>query len=244
MTEEHNIMNNKNIIHILILALALFAPQAYAEPPTKYRVSVGTMVFSDFSSQSEADYLGASFSMPVSFSIKKSDYRLSLTSAYLSQIQDDDTLSSGLGDTSLSIYYNINDWLSIKAKHKFATGNQGLGFSTGEDDNALSLDYFYFQSYSTSFFATTGYKWVGKGDRTDRQNALNGSLGMSYSFSNTFTLANSLDYNQSSYTNGSDVYAATLFGSHKLNKASYVGWFVGIDDTNTYSSGVNYGYSF
>lgn len=204
------------------------------------------MAFSDASSTAETDFVGASYSMPFSIRARSPDLSVSLSSSYLSQSDTAATNStvSGMGDVSIYASYALNDWSSINGKHKFATSDESLGFSTGEDDNEASADFYYMYSYTTTLFSTVGYKWVGKGTRSDRQNAGFVSLGASYAVNRDFNLAGSIDYNQSSYTVTDDVIALTVFGSHKTSKAFDLGWFVSKDSTDIYAVGTSINYSF
>ena len=136
-----------------------------ADSNNKYNVSVGAIVFSDFTDNSDTEYLGASYSMPISFSIKQSDFSWRISTSHLTQVEDD-VAYSGWGDTSLGLSYRLNDNFDIKYRHKFATGDEALGFSSGKDDDAVGVDFFHILGNSWSLFASAGYKWVGEGDRT------------------------------------------------------------------------------
>jgi hypothetical protein len=238
---SYSIRNTAVLFVFLAVSHNAFAASTSAQ---KYSVSIGAMAFSDFSPNTDADFVGASYSMPWSLSVKRNDLRVGVSGSFLTQIQSDDSTLSGSGDISVSLSYAVNDWMNVKVKHKFSTGDEDLGFSSGEDDNALSLDFYHIASYQAAYFATTGYKWVGKGDRTDRVDGANLSLGASYIVSPSFNLAGSLDYSQSTYTTSGDVTALTLFGSHKTTRTAYVGWFVSRDTTSTYSIGTSFGRSF
>jgi hypothetical protein len=206
-------------------------------------MSIGSMVFSDVSDASESDYQGAGFSLPVSFSIRYQPLRWSLGTSYLRQSQNDNTLQ-GIGDTRLSVSFDVNHWLSLGYKHKFATGSESRGFSTGEDDDKLYLDLFHPLSSSASMFASVGYKWVGKGDRTDRRNAAHAACGFSYRFYENFSVLISFDHYQSSYTNSSHINSITAMASHQLNDIYSVSWFINGDSSDTYSAGTRVNYAF
>ncbi len=234
------------IFFMLCALTGLFASHSmvYADNSNiKSRITIGSMVFSDFSESSDTEYLGASYSMPVSFSMKQSDFSWRISTAHLSQEEEDATYN-GWGDTSLTLSYRINNNFDIKYRHKFATGDEAMGFSSGEDDDALGVDFFHILGNKLSLFTSAGYKWVGEGDRTDRQNAANASVGLGYILSTDFSLMGSLDYYQSSYTTSDDVTAITVLGSHKITRSVKIGWFVSGDNSDTYSAGTNIGYSF
>jgi hypothetical protein len=234
----------KQALLSLLFAMVFLLPgKAVSGSAMRYQISIGTMVFSDVSDASEHEYQGASLSIPVTFSIRKQRLRWSLGTSYLRQSQNDET-HKGMGDTRLSVAFDVNHWLTLGYKHKFATGSESRGFSTGEDDDELYLDFFHALSSSTSLFATTGYKWVGKGDRTDRRNAGRAALGMGYRFSSNFNLLASLDHYQSSYTSSSDINSITAMASYKLNDTLSLSWFVNGDSSDAYSAGTLINYSF
>ena len=208
-----------------------------------YQLSIGTMVFSDLSDDSETDYQGAGFSLPITFSIRHQALRWSLGSSYLRQSQDDGA-QKGIGDTRLSVAFDVNHWLTVGYKHKFATGSESRGFSTGEDDDKLYFDLFHPLSSSTSLFATAGYKWVGKGDRTDRRNAGHAAFGMGHRFYSDFSVLVSFDHYQSSYTTASDINSMTAMASHKLDDNLSLSWFINGDSADAYSAGTTFNYTF
>jgi hypothetical protein len=227
-----------------LCGIVFFLPgKAVSESAIRYQFSIGTMVFSDVSDASEREYQGASLSIPVTFSIRQQRLRWSLGTSYLRQSQNDDT-QKGMGDTRLSVAFDVNHWLTVGYKHKFATGSESRGFSTGEDDDELYLDFFHALSSSTSLFATTGYKWVGKGDRTDRRNAGRAAIGMGYRISSNFSILASLDHYQSSYTSSSDINSITAMASYKLTDTVGLSWFVNGDSSDAYSAGTMINYSF
>ena len=237
-------MKNFNLIKTLALSLSCITTSVLAEDSPKMSISFGAILFSDFSVPSDTDYVGASQSFPVSFSLRKGDFKGSVSTAYLLQDQSDGTTDADFGDTRVSLTYAVNDNVTLGVKHKFATGNQDLGFSSGEDDTSFSFDYFDLINIKTSYFYTLSYKFVGKGNQTDRQDAASVSVGMSQVMSKTFNLAASLDYTQSSYTTSSDLVSATVFGSHKLDAQWSLAWMLGIDDTQTYLMGSSVNYKF
>ncbi len=232
------------LLNTTLLLSLLPAVSAYADDSVKYTLSLGAIIFSDFSSISDADYVGASSSMPLSLSIKKDDFRVSVSTAYLTQDQDNGTTDTGMADLNISVSYALNSNFSIAAKHKFATGDEALGFSSGEPDNTFNVDYFTMTSNKRAYFSSVSYKLVGKGGDQDRQNSASVSGGTSYTFSPTFTLASSLDYNQSSYTTSDDTLAWTVFGSHRLNNTWSLNWLLGTDSTQTQLMGTTLSYRF
>lgn len=209
----------------------------------RYSFNLGFLVFSDYTDNSAEDFPGTSYSMPFSLSYKPGKLRWKISSAYLTQVESGQT-TSGNGDISIGVSYPVNDWLSIAYKHKFATGDVDDGFSSGEDDDSLRADTFHILGRKTSLFTSLGYKWVGKGGQTDRQDAASAAIGMGYAVNAVFTLMSSVDYTESSYTTSSDTTSLTVLGSHKITSQTKLGWFVGSDSDNVYSAGSNVSYAF
>lgn len=234
---------NRLLLWSLGAMFFLIPEMAVGDHHNRYQISIGSMVFSDVSVTSDDDYQGASFSVPLSFSIRRHSFRWTLASAYLTQSQDN-TTRSGSGDTRLGMAYDVNHWLSLGYKHKFATGSESKGFSTGDDDDDLYLDLFHPLSSSTSLFATLGYKWVGDGGRSDRRNAGHVAVGLGYLFSPDFSFLVSADHYQSSYTSSDDVNALTAMATHKLNHAYSLSWYVNGDSSDAFSAGSSLNYSF
>jgi hypothetical protein len=208
-----------------------------------YTLNIGFLVFSDYANNDSEDFPGTSYSMPYSLSIRQDDIRWKISSSYLTQVEDESTLS-GFGDTSVGISYDLNDWLSLSYKHKFATGDESIGFSSGEDDDSIRVDTFHILSTQASLFTSVGYKWIGKGNRDDRQNAASAAIGIGYAIKSDFSLMGSVDYYESSYTSASDTTSFTVLGSHKISSQTRIGWFVGTDSDDVFSAGTSIGYSF
>ena len=237
-------MKKSTLIKSLLLTLSFSSYAVLAKAETQMSMNFGAILFSDFSVPSDRNYVGASKSLPVSLSFRNGDFRGSISTAYLLQDQSDGTTDSDFGDTNVSLAYNLNDKITLGVKHKFATGNQTLGFSSGEDDTSVSFDYFDLLNAKTSYFYGASYKFVGKGNQTDRQNSVSALVGVSRVMSKTFNLAVTLDYTQSSYTTSSDLVSATVFGSHKMDEQWSLSWLLGYDDTQTYLLGTSVSYKF
>ena len=225
---------------INLATLPLYSAFADERP---YTINFGFLVFSDFANNDSEDYPGTSYSMPFSLSIKQDDLRWKISSSYLTQVETDVTYN-GFGDTSVGVSYDLNDWLSVSYKHKFATGDESNGFSSGEDDDSFKVDTFHILTQRASLFTTVGYKFVGKENRDDRQNAASAAVGIGYAVKSDFTLMGSIDFYESSYTTSNDTTSLTVLGSHRITSLTKIGWFVGTDSDDVFSAGTSVGYSF
>ncbi|MBC8209614.1 MAG: hypothetical protein H8E21_01005 [Gammaproteobacteria bacterium] len=231
------------ILPAIIINLATIPLYSAFADDRPYTLNIGFLVFSELANNDSEDFPGASYSMPFSLSIRQDELRWKISSSHLTQV-DSDATYNGFGDTSIGVSYDMNDWLSLSYKHKFATGDESDGFSSGEDDDSVKVDTFHSLTKRTSLFTTVGYKWVGKGDRDDRQNAASAAIGIGYAFKPDFSLMGSLDYYESSYTTSSDTTSFTVLGSHKITSQTRIGWFVGTDSDDVFSAGTSIGYSF
>ncbi|RMH21768.1 MAG: hypothetical protein D6698_02205 [Gammaproteobacteria bacterium] len=209
----------------------------------KNRISLGWMGFNDTATTSDVSFSGDGYSVPLSISRYQSGWQVGLSSAYLIQ-SDGVGRVSGPGDLRLSVGRDLNEDWTITYQHKFATADEAAGFSTGADDNDLAVDYFRFIGSRSSLITSLGYKWVGKGQRTDRQNGGYVSAGLSWLVLAGFNLTGSIDFNQSTYSTSPDVTTLTLFGSHQLRDGWSVGWFVSRDSDDIFAGGTNVSVAF
>lgn len=207
------------------------------------RISLGWMGFTDTATTSDVSFSGDGYSVPLSINRSQAGWQLGLSSSYLIQ-SDGVGRVSGPGDLRLSVGRDLNEDWSITYQHKFATADEAAGFSTGADDNDLAVDYFRFIGQRSSLITTLGYKWVGKGQRTDRQNGGYVSAGLSWLVLPGFNLTGSVDFNQSTYTTSPDVTTLTLFGSHQLRDGWSLGWFVSQDSDDIFAGGTNVSVAF
>jgi len=178
-------------------------------------------------------------SIPLMLSFKKARLSLGLSSAYL-MVDSDNFNTEGMGDTTLSVGYDLTEspWLTLKVKEKFATGNENEGLSTGKNDTSFQLDTFYPLQPNTSIFASVGYKLVGKVSGIAMQDTPYASVGMGYFYPNKTNVGLSLDYRQSIFKNLDDQLGAAIFVSKPLNKTYSLSGFGGYDSTQTSTAGV------
>lgn len=232
---------------IAILLSALFSASAMAADTVSTKISSG-IFYSDGQSQTFGSPNSTMYSVPLMISISKGRFHSSLSTSYLdvknhypnnSSLNVEDT---GLGDTTLSLGYDLTEspWLTAKVKYKFATGNKNKGLSTGKDDAYAQLDYFQPMSLKSSVFATVGYKFVGKLSGVAMQDSAYASLGAGYLLPSKTSVGVSLDYHQTTFTNLADQTGGSLFVSQTLNKQWSVSGFGSYDNTQTSSLGMTF----
>lgn len=178
-------------------------------------------------------------SIPFMVSLKQGDFSFGLSTAYIS-VDSDNFNTKGIGDTTASIGYDLteNPWLTVKLKHKFATGDETEGLSTGKSDTSVQLDYFYPVKSNTSLFANVGHKFVGKVSGVAMQDTNYGSIGSGYIFSSKTNIGVSLDYRQSVFSDLDDQVGASVFLSRPITKTYSLSGFGSYDNTQTISTGL------
>ncbi|HHS99739.1 MAG TPA: hypothetical protein ENK73_02685 [Thiomicrospira sp.] len=219
----------------LFTGLAGFA-QASDDMTTK--ISTGLFYSSGQSDTIDTDDATTN-SIPFMVSIKKGDVSFGLSTAYIS-VDSNSFDASGLGDTTVSIGYDLTEkpWLTVKLKNKFATGDEAKGLSTGENDTSVQLDYFYPVKSNTSLFANIGHKFVGKVSGVAMQDTNYGSIGGGYIFPSKTNIGVSLDYRQSIFKNLDDQMGASVFLSRPITKTYSLSGFGSYDNTQTLSTGL------
>jgi len=201
-----------------------------ASPPVQIKVSSGV-----FYSNGQSETLNTSdsttTSVPIMLSIKNARWSFGMSSAYLS-VDSPSLNAQGMGDTTLSVGYDLTEssWLTLKLKHKLATGNQDKGLSTGKNDTAIQLDSFYPLTHQTSAFATVGYKKVGKNPGANMQDSPYASAGMGYIYPSKLNIGVSKRLD--------DPLGVALFASKAIDKTLTLSAFGGLDTTQTTTAGL------
>ena len=231
----------KPAITILMLSsYALFAHLAFADSKTK--VSTGYF-YSEGQDNTSGNPKSTLNAVPFMASYKASKVSASLSTSYISSTYGS-TTNSGMGDTTVSLSYDLTEqpWVTLKGKYKFATGDVNKGLSTGKDDVSLQFDLFQPTTKTTSVFATVGYKFVGKVSGKSMQDTAYASIGGGYLPMPGLSLGASLDYRQATYTTLDDQIGASLFLDKKLTSKLHTAVFGGYDNTDTASIGITFSY--
>jgi len=204
-----------------------------------------------FYSSGQSQTLGSAsskmYSVPFMASLGYKRLHASLSTSYL-RVDNQYPLSvqrvsqKGMGDTLFSLGYDLTEspWLTVKVKHKFATGDKAKGLSTGKDDTSLQLDYFTPVGTKTSAFATLGYKFVGKVAGSQMKNSGYVSAGMGYILTSKTSVGFSVDYQESSFQTLNNQLGESLFVSYSATKAWSISGFGAYDNTQTTSLGLTF----
>ncbi len=210
--------------------------------PLKTKISSGVFYASgqDNTSGSSSSTLTA---IPLTLSWRSDKFSSSLSTSYIDS-KFGSISASGMGDTSLTLGYDITSqpWITLKGKYKFATGDANKGLSTGKDDLSLQVDLFQPTSAKSSLFATVGYKFTGKVSGQSMQDSTYASIGGGYLPMQGLSLGASLDYRQTTYTNLKDQVGLSVFLDKKLTKDLHTAVFGGYDNTDTASFGITFSY--
>ena len=233
-------MTKHNTSFWIFLVAGVYAPAAFSDT-----AAVSTQISSGFFiSQGQSQTLGSpnstTYSVPFMISSRSGRLQGSLVSNYLQVNNNYPTYNltnqqEGMGDTILSVGYDLLEqpWITLKLKHKFATGDKNKGLSTGKEDTSLQLDWFNHFHPNTAGFATLGYKWTGKVDGYAMQNSGYASAGLLQRLNTHNHLGASLDYTQTTYTELEDALGATLFLSHQLNTSITLTSLASYDSTSS-----------
>lgn len=131
------------------------------------------------------------------------------------------TTNSGLGDVVATAGYTVYETqqlaLDIAGNIKFGTADAGQNLGTGQNDYSAQLDGFYSVD-KTTWFATGGYKIVGKPEGANLNNIFYGTLGGSKKLSDATSAGAMLNAAQSSSDAAPGALDFTLFASKKFNK--------------------------
>ena len=182
-------------------------------------------------------------SVPLNLKVKDGRFGVRLSSSWLEI--DAGTAESGMGDTTLSLSYDLTEspWLTVTVKEKFATGDRDKGLSTGYNDTKVQLDLFQPVGRKYSVFATLGYTFKGgQSDNPNYQNAVYGSIGGGVVLAKGWTGGLSLDYSQATSKTLDNTFGGSLFLGHSVTQRFGVNVFAGYDNTDTTSAGIGLSY--
>ena len=184
-------------------------------------------------------------SIPVSVKFKNNSLGVKLSSSYLSLNTGTGSTQKGMGDTSLTVSYDITPKFTLSLKEKFHTGDKNKGLSTGFNDTKIQADYSSSIGNGKSVFTSLAYKVKGgKSSNPTYRNAADASIGMSKILANNWVAGGSLNYAQASTTTLSDTVGVLGFASHKLNKNWRTNLYAGYDNSKTSTVGLGISYKF
>ena len=179
-----------------------------------------------------------STSIPLLLSVKKDKLSFGVSMSYLT-IESGNINEQGIGDTTLSLGYDLTQNFTVKLREKLATGNENKSLSTGENDTSVQLEYFAVSPKNISFFGSAGYKFTGKASGQNMQNTAYASIGTGIIYGNKSTIGVSLDYKESVFKNLDDQLGIAAFISKPLNDTYILSGFAGFDNTQTKTIGVS-----
>lgn len=234
---RHSIFKIISLQIVIVLAGVLALSAATAKASEKYQLSSGMFFIHGQSETVNADNV-TSTSVPLLISIKNDRLSFGVSLAYLS-VKADGINEQGIGDTTISMGYDINEEFTIKLKEKFVTGDENRGLSTGENDTSVELDYFAPIDNQLSTFATFGHKFTGKAPGKNLQNSFYASIGTGYIYTNKTSIGVSFDYRQSVFKNLDDQLGLTAFISKPINSNYSLSAYAGYDNTQTSNLGVS-----
>ena len=238
----------KKYIKLMFFAVVILTPFSASAEDSAVTTKISSGLFySSGQSQTTGSADSTLYSIPLMLSFRGQRVHAGFSTSYMditSRYPTTGTSSkvSGMGDLTFSLGYDLTDQPSwtVTVKHKFATGDKSKGLSTGKDDNYLQLDYFSAIGQRSSFFATAGYKFVGKVQGAGMKDSAYGSVGAGYFFPSKTSVGLSLDYLQSSYTSLKDQTGVSVFVGKSLSKLWSISAFGSYDNTSTQSMGLTF----
>ena len=233
---------NKLVKLTLLISLSTLGSAALADANVK--VSTGYLYVNGQNTTTGLKNTKLS-SIPVSVKLKNEAFGVKLSTSYLSLNAGTGKTEKGMGDTNLTISYDITPKFTLSVKEKFSTGNEKKGLSTGFNDTKVQADYSTSIGNGKSVFASVGYKVKGgKSSKPTYRNAADASIGMSKILANNWVAGGSLNYAQASTTTLDNTFGVLGFASHKLNKNWRTNLYAGYDNSKTSTAGLSISYKF
>lgn len=224
-------------LHITIILFGLIPLPSLVYAADSSKLTSGLFYIDGQSDIINSDDVSA-LSIPLLLSVKQDKLSFGVAVSYMS-IESGSLDETGLGDTIVSMGYDLTDSFTLKLKEKFATGDAHKGLSTGKNDTSVQLDYFTKMGNQTSLFTTLGYKSVGKISGFNMQDTLYASVGTGYLYPTKTSIGVSLDYRESIFKNLDDQFGIAAFVSKPLSSTYSLTGFASYDITQTRSLGVS-----
>lgn len=228
---------NKFAIPISLISIGFLGVNGTAQANNQAQLTTG-LFYSDGQSEIVNSNDVSAWSVPLLISVKKEKLSFGVSMSYLS-LESGELNEKGIGDTTLSLGYDVTNNFTLKLKEKLPTGDTTKNLSTGENDTSVQLDYFAGINNQVSFFGSLGYKFVGKVAGQQMQNTAFASIGTGRIYGKDTSIGVSLDYSESLFKNLDDQLGIAAFISKPLNETYSLSAFAGYDNTQTNSIGVS-----
>lgn len=180
----------------------------------------------------------SSISVPLLISVKRDKLTFGVSMSYLS-IKSNSLKEQGIGDTILSLGYDVTNNFSLKLREKVPTGEENKSLSTGKNDTSVQLDYFADANQKVSFFGSVGYKFVGKVTGHNMQDTAFASIGTGHIYGKNTNIGVTLDYKETVFRNLDNQLGIAAFVSKPINETYNLSAFAGYDNTQTNNIGVS-----
>ncbi len=148
--------------------------------------------------------------------------------------------NQGIGDSILSLGYNINDAFSVSLKEKIATGDEKRFLSTGENDTLIQLDFNQpMMNPKALLFAQFGHRFAGKNNSLKTQDGYYAYLGTGYTYANQTQVGVKLNYQERLFSNLDDRLGLSAYINKPISDNYSLSAFAGFDKTETTTIGVS-----
>ncbi len=146
----------------------------------------------------------------------------------------------GIGDSFLTLGYEITPALTLNIIEKMATGDETKRLSTGKNDTSVELKSMIPDLTSNyEFSAKIRYSFIGKNTLYEMQNSAAISIGSLYKFPKKTALGVQLNYQQNAFKHLDNQLGFTTSISKNINQYLHFSAFAGFDNTQTHSFGVS-----
>ena len=157
---------------------------------------------------------------------------------------------SGLGDIVASVtVFDVIDSrrldlaVDLTGKIKFGTADARTGLGTGEDDYSVLVDVYKFVGRG-ALVGTVGYKFRGEPEGVSLEDVMLGSVGALVDVGARSRFGLFYDYREASLLDADELRELSLFGSHDLNGAWRMQYYIFTGFTNSgpdWGAGLNVG---
>ncbi|WP_321325433.1 hypothetical protein [Thiomicrorhabdus sp.] len=225
------------LLPIILIVIGSIALSKVAQAADSTKLTTGLFYANGQSETINSDDV-SSTSVPLLISVKKDKLSFGVSMSYLT-IESGNLKEQGIGDTTLSLGYDVTNNFALKLREKLPTGDENKSLSTGKNDTSVQLDYFAVANQKVSFFGSVGYKFVGKVTGQNMQDTAFASIGTGRIYGKNTSVGVSLDYRESVFKNLDDQLGIAAFVSKPINETYSLSAFAGYDSTQTNSIGVS-----
>ena len=238
-TPLHKLFILEVAIVVVVIITLIFSKKVMANnhQPTEVQIKLG---LKSLNGQSQITNITPAkvWEVPISLLVKKAKLsfevefkQVTLKSKYM--------IKQGMGDTLLSLGYQIDEQFEISLKEKVSATSSNKYLTTGKNETSLQINYNSpMIKANNRLFATMGYTFTDKSSKFNLQNQAYASLGTKYLLKTKTQIGISLDYKENIFTHLDDQMGLTAYIDQPINSIYNLSAFAGYDITQTSTIGV------